>query len=75
MSGKMRVVEMRRRADLEEIARGNIEANASWAEDASADSIYDECFTLGFDALVDAGVEQDLAREVAGEVARGYGQP
>jgi hypothetical protein len=60
---------------LREIARGNIERNAEWDENASADTIHDECYTLAFDALHDAGVDNDTARSVAREVAMSYAQP
>jgi hypothetical protein len=59
------------------IARGNIEqhlGDVCEGED-SADSIYDEAYTLGFDALHDAGVDDATAREVAREVAMCFAQP
>jgi hypothetical protein len=61
--------------ELREIARGNIERNAEWPEDASADTIYDECYTLAFDALHDAGVDNDTARQVATMIAMEHAQP
>ena len=68
---------MAREADrLREIARGNIErhlADAS-AEDGP-DAIYDSAYTLGFDALVDAGVPLPEARQIASEVAQLFAQP
>ena len=60
---------------MREIARGNIERNAAWDEDASADTIHDEVYTLAFDALHDAGVDDDTARAVAREMAQGYAAP
>jgi hypothetical protein len=66
---------------LEEIARGNIEqhlgdvASDYESEEDAADAIYDEAYTLGFDALVDSGVDPKTAREVADRVARCYAQP
>ena len=59
---------------MEEIARGNIERHlGDVAEDA--DSIYDEAYTLAFDALADAGVDHGTAGEVARRVAQGFAQP
>lgn len=59
-----------------EIARGNIERNLSdaVAEDGE-DAIYDTAYTLAFDALHDAGVKNEEAREIASLVATGYAQP
>jgi hypothetical protein len=44
-------------------------------EEAAADAIYDEAYALGFDALVDAGVDRATARRIADGVARNYAQP
>ena len=44
-------------------------------EEPSADSIYSEAYTLGFDALVDAGVDRETAGRVAQEIAQGMAQP
>lgn len=60
---------------MKELARGNIESHAEWDEEASADAIYDECYTLAFDALHDAGVADDTAGQVAVQVAMSYAQP
>lgn len=66
---------------LREIARGNIERHLGdvaadyESEEAAADAIYDEAYTLGFDALHDAGIDDATARRVAAEVARCYAQP
>lgn len=60
---------------LREVARGNIERNAEWDEDASADSIHDECYTLAFDALHDYGAPIDDCRRIGREVAMSYAQP
>lgn len=62
------------RERLEEIARGNIERNIEVEADPetgelSADAIYDEAYTLGFDALADAGVDHKTAGEIASHVA------
>lgn len=62
---------------MEEIARGNIAqhlGDVCEGED-SADSIYDEAYTLGFDALADAGVDHETARRVAKSVAQCFAQP
>jgi hypothetical protein len=66
---------------MREIARGNIERHlgdiaAEYPdEELSAGTIYDEAYTLAFDALVNAGVQHGTARHVADEVARSYAQP
>lgn len=66
---------------LEEIARGGIERNLGdvaadyESEEALADAIYDEAYTLAFDALADAGVEHAQARKIAASVAQCYAQP
>lgn len=66
---------------MEEIARGNIErhlgdvASEYDSEEAAADAIFDEAYTLGFDGLVDAGIDHDTARTVADRIARNYAQP
>jgi len=66
---------------MEEIARGNIESHLGdvaaeyESEEAAADAIYTEARTLAFDALVDAGVDHETAREAADYVARCYAQP
>lgn len=61
---------------LVEIARQNVEANLSDAttEDGE-DSIFDSAFTLGFDALVDAGVDHKTAGYIAHYVAMSYANP
>jgi hypothetical protein len=58
-----------------EIARGNIERNLDPGEYATADTIFDEAYTLAFDALADSGCPLKLAREIAQEIAQGYAQP
>jgi hypothetical protein len=63
--------------ELRDIARGNIErhlGDVCEGED-SADSIYDEAYTLAFDALHDKGVNDDKARTIAQEIAQGMAQP
>lgn len=60
---------------LEEIALGNIERNLGDVAEESADAIYDEAYVLGFDALVDAGVDHQTARKVARSVAQRFAQP
>lgn len=61
--------------EMLEMARGNIERGAEWCETASADTIYEECYTLAFDALHDAGVERNTASRIARQVAMGHAQP
>jgi hypothetical protein len=62
--------------EMIEVARGNIERHIGDVEDPlNVDAIYDEAYTLGFDALVDKGVEAVTARAVAREVAIGFAQP
>ena len=66
---------------MREIARGNVERHLGDIaaehpdEELPADSIYQEAYTLAFVALVEAGVEHETARDIAGEVARSYAQP
>lgn len=64
-----------------EIARGGIESHlgdvaAEYdSAEAAADAIYDEAYTLAFDALADAGVDHATAGTVAKEIAMCYAQP
>lgn len=62
---------------MEEIARGNIERHLGDVveEDMSPDAIYDEAYTLAFDALADAGVDHATARGIAAKVAQCFAQP
>ena len=63
---------------MEEIAVGNIErhlGDVCCDGDESADAIYDEAYTLAFDALADAGIDHNMARIVAASVAQRYAQP
>jgi hypothetical protein len=62
-------------AQMEEIARGNIERHLGDVAGESPDAIYDEAYTLGFDALADAGVPHDKAREIAQRVSMCFAQP
>jgi hypothetical protein len=54
-----------RRAVFEGIARGNVEAHLGdvAGDDPSPDTIYDEAYTLAFDALHDAGMANEEARQ------------
>jgi hypothetical protein len=64
--------------DLRELARGNIERHlGDVVEDgATADSVFNEAYTLAFDALHDSGrCTPDEARTIAQEVAQNYAQP
>lgn len=65
------------RERLTEIARGNVERHLGDVCDGddSADAIYDEVYTLAFDALHDAGVENDLARSIATELGQSFANP
>ena len=69
------------RDQLIQIARGGVERSLADvaadydSEEAAADAIYDEAFTLGFDALIDKGVDPMLAAEIARHVAQLYAQP
>jgi hypothetical protein len=70
--------ELGRRANLNqlmEIARSNVERHLGDVEAESVDAIYDEAYTLAFDALHDAGVSDELARQIAQQVAQCYAQP
>lgn len=59
---------------LQEIAQGALERHlGDVAEDA--DSIYDEAYTIAFDALHDAGVDDWTAGEIASELAQRHAQP
>lgn len=62
---------------MEEIAVGNVERHLGdvCEGDDSPDAIYDEAYTLAFDALVDAGYSSAMARSVAANVAQRYAQP
>jgi hypothetical protein len=63
--------------EMRDKARGNIERHLGDVCDGeeSADAIYDEAYTLGFDALHDAGVNVETARRIAAEVAQTFAQP
>ena len=60
--------------EMENIARGNIERHLGDCCE-SPDEIYDEAYTLAFDALHDADVDDDKAREIAQRVAMCFAQP
>ena len=62
--------------DLYELARGNMERHLGDVTngDASPDSIYDEAYTLAFDALKGKCDDAD-AREIAHNIAQGVAQP
>jgi len=62
--------------ELINIALGNIERHVDLAEDATPDAIFNECYTLAFDALHDSGkCNLDTARRIATAVAQRYAQP
>ena len=69
------------KSQMVEIARGNVERHLGdvaadyESEEAAADAIYTEAYSLDFDALADAGVDNATARAVAACVARSYAQP
>lgn len=64
---------MKNKERLLEIARGSIERHLGDCE--SPDDLYDNAYTLAFDALHDAGVSGDLCRSIAQEIAMCYAQP
>lgn len=59
---------------MEQIAHDNIGRHLGdvVTEDMDGDDIKDECYTLAFDALVDAGVDAMEAGTVARKIARQY---
>lgn len=59
---------------LEELARGNVERHLGDVE-PDADSMYDEVYTLAFDALHGAGVDDWTAGEIASDIAMKFAQP
>jgi hypothetical protein len=63
--------------ELREIARGAIERHLGdvCEGDDSADSIYDEAYTIAFDALHDKGAPDVQARKIAQEIAQSIAQP
>lgn len=77
IAGQLPGAEPRTDAQLEELCRGSIERYLGDVTDseASEDTIYDEAYTLGFDALADAGVDHAKAREIAGRIAQCFAQP
>jgi hypothetical protein len=58
--------------DIAHGALANAECNP---ETDSGDAVYDECYTLAFDKLVDCGVSQEDAGSVAREIAMGVAHP
>lgn len=60
---------------MEDIARGAIERNADWSEDAASDDIYDAAYILALYALIDAGVDNATAVAVAQHMAMSYANP
>lgn len=67
------------REQMRDIAVGNVERHLGDCfdgdEEPSTDALYDECYTLAFDALVDKHVDNQTARDIAREVATCYAQP
>jgi hypothetical protein len=63
------------REELMELGRGNVEANADWEEDATADEVYDKAYVLAFDKVFDACGDRHLAGTLAMEIAQAYAQP
>jgi hypothetical protein len=63
--------------EMRDVARGNIERHLGDVCDGeeSVDAIYDEAYTLGFDALHDAGVDDKTAGRIARKVARTFAWP
>lgn len=64
-------------SEMLELAWGNVERNLGSCVDdgASEDTVYDEAYTLAFDACVDAGITHATARGVAARVAQRFAQP
>lgn len=62
---------------MQEIARGNIDKHIGDVIEDPEDkeTVYEEAYTLGLDALVDAGVSLETARPIAHEIANSYAQP
>lgn len=60
---------------LMEIARGNVERHLGDVAEESPDSIFDEAYTLAFDALANEGIDHRVARSIAQEIAQCYAQP
>jgi hypothetical protein len=61
---------------LDEIAMGGIEHGLDVdPEDSSPDEVYDDAYNLAFDALHDAGIPDEQAREVARRNAMKIAQP
>jgi hypothetical protein len=76
--GEVEQAARKERERLTEIARGNVERHLGDVCDGdsdSPDSIYDEVYTLAFDALHDAGVPDDTARSIATELGQSYANP
>lgn len=63
--------------EMNDLAWGAVERNLGNVVDGedSADAIYDEAYTLAFDALANAGVSHATARGVACQVAQRFAQP
>lgn len=59
----------------EEIARGAVERHLGDCECASADEVYDNAYTIAFDALADKGLDTEASRKIAREVAQCFAQP
>ncbi len=61
---------------MRDIAIGGIEQGVDCDPDTvSADTMYEECYTLAFDALVDAGYDNFTAGSVASTEAQRFAQP
>lgn len=63
--------------EMMDFAWSNVERNlGSCIEDgATEDDVYDEAYTLAFDALADKGVPHATARSVAVQIAQRFAQP
>lgn len=70
--------------ELHEIARGAIERNLGdvvteedheLSQESLADRIYDEAFVLAHDALLDRGIEPEMASYIAQQEAQKVAQP
>jgi hypothetical protein len=63
------------RLEMHEKARGAIEQNLDTSIVKGGDAVYDAAYQYAYKALVDAGVPESDAREVARYVATGFAAP
>lgn len=58
--------------EMMELARRNVDRHLGDCNCESDDDLYDNTYTLAFDALHDKGISDEEAREVAKELATSY---